>query len=125
MKVKDAIEKTNQLKSNAYSEEDMSVWLSELENYAIESIFNRATGEDREKVSYSYEEDGEKELMIPDPYSEIYIYYLAAKIDLWNKELDSYNNNTSMYNAAYASFASKYRRDHLPKQTKRPEIYLH
>lgn len=125
MKVKDAIEKTNQLKANAYSEENMSEWLSELENYAIESIFNRAEGNSFAPVKYSYEDDGEKELMIPDPYSEIYIYYLAAKIDYWNKELDSYNNNMSMYNASYSSFAAKYRREHMPKQTKRPPVFLH
>lgn len=125
MKVKDAIEKTNQLKANVYSEENMSQWLSELENYAIESVFNRAEGNDFPLVKYSYEDDEEKDLMIPDPYSEIYIYYLAAKIDYWNKELDSYNNNMSMYNASYSSFAAKYRREHMPKQTKRPPVFLH
>lgn len=125
MKVKDAIEKTNQLKANVYSEENMSEWLSELENYAIESIFNRAEENSFSPVKYSYEDDEEKELMIPDPYSEIYIYYLAAKIDYWNKELDSYNNNMSMYNASYSSFAAKYRREHMPKQTKRPPVFLH
>lgn len=125
MKIREAIEKTNELKANAYGEEILTSWLSEVENYVIESVFNRAKDEEREKVNYGYEEDQEKELMIPEPYSEIYIYYLSAKIDYWNKELDSYNNNMSMYNAAYDSFAAKYRRENVPKQTKRPEIYLH
>lgn len=125
MKLKELIEKINQLKLNEYDEDQLTEWVTELENYVIVNIFNRAEGMDYEQVRYRYEEDGETELMVPDPFSEVYLHYLASKIDYWQQEIESYNNSVLLYNAAYQAFADYMRRNHKPKSGPNKRIYLH
>ena len=125
MKLGEAITEVNLLKANAYTEEQMTRWTTELENYVIESVFNRAEGNDYKPVVYDYDLDLEKELMIPDPYSEIYIYYVCSKIDYWDREMDSYNNSIAMYNAAYQNFAAYMRRTYKPKSAPNYKVRLH
>lgn len=55
-------------------------------------------------------------LIVPEPYSELYISYLAAQIDYWNGEIGRYNNNMAQYNTTYADFAAAMTRTHMPKQ---------
>lgn len=125
MKLRETIRQVNELKANAYTEDTLTGWIMELENYVIEDIFNRAEGMNYEPVTYSWEENDDQELMIPDPYSEVYIHYLCTKIDYWNREMDSYNNSVSMYNAAYQNFANRMRRKYKPKSSRNRKIMLH
>lgn len=125
MKLKELIEKINKLKLNEYDEDQLAEWVTELENYMILNIFNRAEGMDYEQVRYRYEEDGETELMVPDPFSEVYLHYLASKIDYWQQEIESYNNSVLLYNTAYQAFADYMRRKHKPKSRPNRKICLH
>lgn len=54
------------------------------------------------------------ELLVPDKYIEIYIYYLQAKIHLICNEFVRYQNIAMLYDAAYAAYASDYNRSHKP-----------
>lgn len=125
MKLREAIEKVNRLKENEYGESQIAEWVTELENYMIDNVFNKAEGFDYEKKEYEYEESAEEELLVPDPYSELYVHYIASKIDYWNREMDSYNNSVAMYNAAYQNFANHMRRMYKPKSSVNRKIWLH
>ena len=125
MKLGKIIELVNELKPNAYTEERLTEWITELENYAIEGVFNRAEGVNHKHVQYDYEKDRETELMIPTPYEEVYLHYLSSKIDYWDREMDAYNNSASMYNAAYNDFAAYMRRTYKPKSLPNKKILLH
>lgn len=122
MTVQEAIAKVNDLKSNDYSEETMTEWLTNAENDYIDNIFNRAEGLDFEHVTYDYADD--QELMIPDPYSMVYVYFLSAMIDYWTQE-DTYNNSMTMYNNALQQFKNNFRRENRPKWRRRVHIWLH
>lgn len=52
----------------------------------------------------SYEYDKNKDLLVPEPYSNIYITYVAAQIDFHNKEFNSYNNGMQQYNTELEEF---------------------
>lgn len=122
MTVQEAITKTNDLKSNEYDEETLTKWLTDMENDCIDSIFNKAEGLDFPKVDYEYGNDDE--LMIPDPYSMVYVYFLCAMIDYWTQE-DTYNNSIVMYNNALQQFKNYFRRENRPKRRKKVHIWLH
>ena len=49
-------------------------------------------------------------------YGDIYVNYLAAKIDYKNEETERYNNSVAAYEASFQAFASYYRRNHMPKE---------
>lgn len=53
-------------------------------------------------------------LLAPEPYSQLYVYYLCAQIDMQNQEFDLYQNNAALYNKAYSDYASYYNRKIMP-----------
>ena len=63
---------------------------------------------------YGDETDRSTDLLVKAPYSDIYILYLASKIDLYLGELDSYANTSALYNNAYQTFADYYNRTYRP-----------
>lgn len=58
-------------------------------------------------VGYDYTEDCGRSLLVTEPYDEIYDFYLMARMDLAQNELDSYQNNMTLYNAAWSDLAKR------------------
>ena len=59
------------------------------------------------------------ELLVPEPFDEIYPLWLEARIDYANGEYDKYNNSILMYNAAYDAYANYYNRNNMPLGVKK------
>jgi hypothetical protein len=55
-------------------------------------------------------------LLVPEPYSEMYLHYLAAQIDYWDGEYTRYNNAMAAFNAKYDEYIGWFKRNHMPKQ---------
>lgn len=53
-------------------------------------------------------------LLVPFPYTDMYLFYLSAQIDLGNAEIAKYNNNKQLFNNAYLTFSDYYTRTHMP-----------
>lgn len=107
MKVGEAIAKIQKLKLDIYGDEILTSWLSELDGkYSIELM-----GQE-EPASYQYPKDAETELVVPAPYTNVYELYLIAMIDWHNREMQSYENDKTMFTQADAEFRAWYRRTH-------------
>lgn len=116
MRISKIIENIGRLKPNTVDVADMFDWINEIEGIVYRGIFEKAEDTDFELPTYDYEADQEAELLVTAPYDIIYFHYLSAKIDFIECEINSYNNNMSLYNAAYDDFAAYYRRNHMPKR---------
>jgi hypothetical protein len=116
MKISKVLETVNRRKPNAVDDEDKFKWLSDLDQSIFEDIISKAEDTTIDFKSYVYDSDMEKDLIVPDHYSELYIYYLFAKIDADNEEFNSYNNFMTLYNDLFDKFAAYYRRNHIPKK---------
>lgn len=57
----------------------------------------------------------DKTLLLPAPYDETYVHYLAAQIDYYNREMDLYTNDAALYTASMREARAWWRRDHAPK----------
>lgn len=66
---------------------------------------------------YNVNSNRDTVLLVPDPYSEMYFYYLAAQVDLNNGETGKYNNSKTLFNNSYLTYSDYYTRTHRPKQT--------
>lgn len=55
-------------------------------------------------------------LLVPDPYSKLYKFYLMAHIDLKNHEYDKYNNDNALFETAYEEMHDWWRRTRMPYQ---------
>jgi hypothetical protein len=115
MKIKEIIDKVDEMKPNSILEKKKVDWISELDGKAYEEIFSRAADYTEGFTPYQYGSHEEVSVLIPFPYTDIYEYYLSAMIDKINEEIQSYNNNTAMFNESYEKFAAYYRRNHIPK----------
>jgi hypothetical protein len=116
MKIIDAINRIDSLKHNTFTQIDKVEWLSRLDAMVKSHIIDtHEGGEDVIFTGYDDSTDLQTELLIPEPYSEVYLRWMEAQIDYYNGEYGKYNAALSMYNAAFGAYVNHYNRTHMPK----------
>ncbi len=108
MKIHECLSRLKAVKPSGIEDETLAEWLTALDRRIYLDITK----------SYGAEEppadtDDSHELALPDEYTDVYIYYLSAKIDYLNAETARYLNSMTMFNAALAEFADHYNRSHI------------
>ena len=117
MTISEAITQLQAVKENQYDDETLVRWISDLEGTLYEDIVKNHEGnEDIPHGRYSVDTDMDTVLMVPEPYSDIYIKYLMAQVDYHNAEMQRYTNSMIMYNVALDAFAGWYNRNNMPLQ---------
>ena len=119
MTIIEALDRTDSLVPNGYTVQDKIRWLSMLDGMISRDIF--LTHEDApmdEPISYSEDVPIDTSLLVPHPYDELYVYFLASRIHYSNEEYAKYNNALIMYNSLYSRFAASYNSLHAPKGRK-------
>jgi len=111
MKLSEAIEKTKLLKPNAFGDDAILLFINELEAQAQSEIMHVVPAN---IVQYSLPDDKSKTLLIPLPFDICYILWIAAKMDWENKEFESYNQNSMLFNNQYQDYMAWYQRNAEP-----------
>ena len=114
MKIIDAINKTDSLKHNTYTQSEKVFWLSEVDLDVKNNVIDTHEGESAEFTSYDDSTDIQTELLIPAPYDKAYLLWMEAQIHYYNGEYDKYNNAVDMFYEAYEGFKKHYNRTHMP-----------
>lgn len=115
MTIREAIDRIDSLKHNTYSYAEKVLWLSKLDYVIKRQIINTHEGWDKVKFGgYTAKTKGTTKLLVPAPYDEMYIHWLAAQIDYANGEYDRYNNTMAMYQTEYNGYSNYYNRNHMP-----------
>lgn len=153
MTLSELVAKINQLKPSEYDKDDITRWVNSLEFMVVDQVINKSEVlfipprpdpvivrpfEDNympdyiphpteyEFRPYVYAEDAERELLMPDQFSDAYIYYVSAKIDFQNMEIDRYNANSQAFENEFQEYAKWYRRTHKPKEVRHEiTVYRH
>lgn len=103
MKTREAIARADALRPNAVVEEQKANWLYELDGRV--AVF-MGTPLPEQK----WPDDAEH--LMPWPYDNIYVLYLCAQIDNANLETALYENDITMFNAAWDDATAWWRRTH-------------
>jgi hypothetical protein len=111
MKLKEVIGYVDEIKPNAFSDVVKTMWLNECEGMVQTEVFLFAP---LQIITYEYEKDKEKHLLIEPPHDKIYAAYLAAKIDYANGEYNKYQNTMAMFNAHFTEFTRWYATHYRP-----------
>lgn len=114
MKLKEAIEFVDELKPNAYTPEQKTYWLSACEGMVQTQVFLWAP---EEFFSYTWPEDGDKELLVSPPFDKLYLSYLQALIDFQNGEYGKYQNTMQMFNSDFSEFMRWFANAYRPADT--------
>lgn len=115
MTVQAAIDRADELRPNTFNDDAKFLWLSELDGRIKIEIFDTHEGyEGIEMPSYNLGNRTEN-LFVPEPYSDMYIYWLFMKMDFMNGEFDRFNNDAMLYNTSWLAFANHINRTHSAK----------
>lgn len=118
MKIIEAIQKIDEFKPNAYTNEHKIDWLSTIDRMVwLEVIKTHEDAGEEEFEGYNQNTDTETELLVPAPFDELYLSWLESKIDYTNGEYGKYNNSAATFNADYSNFRNWYNRNHMPLNT--------
>jgi len=101
MKLEEVFRRVDDLKSNAYRDDMKADWINAVEGRVQLEILERDMAD---VVRYDWETDGGADLVVPEPYSDLYLYYVEAMIDFYNKEYEGYNNSMVMFNEAFEEY---------------------
>lgn len=102
---------------NQYPIEEKVRWLSDLDSRIYAEVISRYVDSGAAGFNkYSADGDLNNALIVPDSYSDLYLYFLQAMINKENNECTRYNNCMVMFNTYYALFVRQYNRTHKAKK---------
>lgn len=118
MKVKEAIAEADGLKANMLPTEQKIKWLNRLDLRVKQEVLDTHLyneGE-TEATTPAYTTDNmEAELLVPEPYAEMYVHWLEAQIDYSNMEYDGFNAANAMFESVFSNWRNYYNQHHKPK----------
>lgn len=117
MKICDAIAEVDAQKINTYSLEQKIKWLNRLDSRIYNEIIctHRYNDGEPEVTFDGYDlTDEETELIVGEPYAEMYVRWLEAQMDYNNMEYDAFNNCNAMFESIFRSFRNAYNQSHRP-----------
>lgn len=115
MKVSEAMIRATEMRPTAMSEPEKARIVEGLDLRIAEMMANTLTPEDRSVSGVWPETD--RELLLPEPYCEVYTLYLAAQIDYYNRETDLYANDVAAYSAALSEAQAWWRQRNHPRKS--------
>ena len=120
MTIAEALALVDAMKTNAYTAAQKIAWLEECDRRIITEVISNHELTDAEETlydaftGYTSITSTSTVLLVPDPYSVLYRWWLEANIDLTNMELGKYNNSVRLYKDALSDFAGWWLRNHMP-----------
>ena len=110
MTLNEIITLVGELKPNQFEDTVLIGWINAIEGKLVREVFCMREEDERiQSLKYSkYDEltDMDTELLVPDPYTDLYKYYLFSMIDLTNEETDRYTNSMIMFNNSLQEFVN-------------------
>lgn len=116
MTIRQAIDLIDGQKPNQYSPEDKVRWLSDLDYQIFMDVILQHHPLPRKCDAFKpyTPDDMDRALIVTEPYTELYVAYIAMKIDEANGETARYNVSATMFNSYYENFTKFYNRHHRP-----------
>ena len=102
MTINKAIAAADAMRPNAYSAEDKRVWVNQVERQLQEFA-----GAD---YTFYTAADMDKDLLLPEAWSDIYVLYICSLCDYWEHDVAKYNTSAALYNGRLTEYKQEYRR---------------
>lgn len=94
--------------------------LSELDKKVCTEVFDRHEGAPVLLFEgYKITTPNDKELLIPDAFSDVYVRRLEAECDYKCADTEMYDNSARLFNSAWESFVSYWTATHKPLGAKK------
>ena len=117
MTIKQITDQLQRQKPHQYTDAEIAGWLSDIEGEIYATIVQ--THANPGLVTFNGIDaltPDTTEMIAPNPYDRLYLYYLMMQVDLHNQELDKYNNSARLFNEMFAAFSAFWHRTYMPGQ---------
>ena len=116
MTIQEALDIVDEMKPKMMSRKLKIKYLQEIEQLIhTEILMKHVHAEEQEtKPAYSEDSDPGTELIVPDPYSMVYVHWLMAKIDEMNQEDLRYNIDRAKFEQEYMTMQDWWNRTYMP-----------
>lgn len=99
----EAIDQIDRLKPNAYTPEEKTAWINQLEaNIQLDVMLLHYD----QIVQHDIASMPDSQLLLDSGHAQLYTAWLGAQIDFANGEYDKYQNSMGMYNALWREFVA-------------------
>ena len=121
MTVAAMIEQFNIERPNSIEDQLKVEWLRKCEANIIDSVILLRKIEEGDRTKEEWQEyldtyDLDTEMILSEPYDDVYLHYLDQRMALNNNDTRRYNLASGLFNNAFLSYQQKYNREHLPIQ---------
>jgi len=122
MNITKAISQLDSLMPNVFNESLKRQWLSEVDAVIVMLRKHYMLSDEEQAVvdewaEYTDTTPSETELLVGIPFTDIYLNYMAAKINYLQSDINRYNNAMALYQKTYESYANEFNRLHTPATT--------
>ena len=116
MNINEALALADQMKPNMMTRQVKIGCLQELDQKIYREILltHEHTAEQEVEPEYDIDTSDGTELLVPDPYSSLYPFWIMSRIDILNQELDKYNNDRALFENAYNEMHDWWNRTYMP-----------
>ena len=116
MTLQQALDLTDEMKANQMNRKTKIRFIQEIEQLFHEEIIMRHchTPEQETVPVYTEDTDPGTELLAPDKYAMVYVYYLMNKISDQNQEDVRFNNDRAKFEQAYLTLGDYWNRKYRP-----------
>ena len=118
MTIQEAIDRADEMKANMMAPGLKIKQLTIIEQLIWDEVVmthEHPAALDRKPV-YTEETDPTTVLIVPDPYSDVYVDWLLTQIDRQNQEDARYNVDRAHFENSYDTMKTWWTRTHLPRQ---------
>ena len=121
MTLQEAIDLADEMKPNMMRGRLKIKYISEIEQLIHDEIVMKHEHAEalEPKPEYTEDTDPLTVLIVPDPYSMLYVYWLMSKIDIQNQEDMRYNIDRAHFENAYNTMSDWWTRNRMPISTVR------
>lgn len=121
MTVAGMIEQFNMERPNQVEDSVKMSWLRKCEANILDTIIFLRIPKDDEPTrdewnKYLEDFDYDSEMILKEPYDDLYIYFLDQRVAMNNNDTKRYNVASRMFDNAFLAYQQKYNREHLPIQ---------
>lgn len=121
MQIKELFERVDEVLANDWSRKLKIAWLNDIERQVLDEVFaTHIMPEDVAKKAaeykgYTEETPEDTELLVRDPHSLLYVYYLEAQIARANGDRSQQQDATTLFDNMYLTYKRYINRTCMPK----------
>lgn len=116
MNLRELLVEVDQFRPNAFADAEKIRMVNTVEGRIYKDILSKYEGEEPVFIPFA-EGQEERELVVPVPFTDVYVFYLISMVDFYNGDSNKYNDSMILYNDAWENYAAHYLQTHTPKQT--------